>query len=116
MLPQLLYDEKKVVSTVFPSWCFHRNIIEYLATVTSVDGTSLYGVCMLFQRCFNGDLKCCLMVWKKIMCARCFNGVSAVRKRVISLSKRAFPNIFNSEEKIVSKVFEWLRKNYFDGK
>ena len=53
---------------------------------------------------------------EKIMCARCFNGVSAVRKRVISLLKRVFPNIFNSEEKIVSKVFEWLKKNYFDGK
>ena len=50
------------------------------------------------------------MVWKKNLCARCFNGVSAVRKSVISLEKRVFPNIFNSEEKGVSKVFEWLKK------
>ena len=100
--PQLLYSENKNVSTVFPSRCFHPKTEEYLATATSLNGTSFYGFCTVFQRsCLNGlEKNVCTMF------QQCFSS----EKESYYTVKKVFPKFFNMKKKMCFNGVCMVRK------
>ena len=117
------FTVKKGVSTVFPWWCFHRKNEKCLATATSLNGTSLYGVCTVFQRCVKGDKKRILNgfekkhVWTAFQ--RCLRGEKKscflVKKVVSTVKKEVFSQWLYGDKKGVSTIFERLQKSCFHG-
>ena len=101
---QLLYSETKNVSTVFPSWCFHPKDKEYLATVTRLNGTSLYGFCTVFQRC-------CLNSLEKKHVGTMFQQCFSSKKESNFAVKKAFPKFFNIKKKMCFNGVCMVRKN-----
>ena len=112
VFPQCFYGEKEGVSTVFPWWCLHLENKRCLATVTSLNGTSYYGVSTVTKRVVlmvkNRRFHSSFTVKKEE------HGVCTVfqrwQKKVVSTVKRGVNKFFFLRAK--KKVFLKREKKY----